>query len=487
MAYTMAMLDRPHPLAAGLPDGFADALRAIVGPAGVIDDPALMAPYTEDRRKRYAGTTPLVARPGATSEVAATVALCARAGVAIVPQGGNTGLVAGGIPDASGREVVLSLARMTAVRAIDAVNDTLTVEAGCVLADVQAAAEGVDRLFPLSLAAEGSCTIGGNLSTNAGGTQVVRYGSARDLVLGLEVVLADGRVLDDLKGLRKDNTGYDLKQLFLGAEGTLGIITAATLKLFPRPREVATAWVGIPGPQAAIDLLTLAQTSSGGLVTSWEYMPDFCVQLVLRHLAGHRLPLAAPQPAYLLVELAAGAHGAGLAATLERILAEGAERGLVADAAIASSGAQVKALWAIREEMPEAERREGAAIKHDIAVPISAIPAFMERATGAADALAPGARVSAFGHVGDGNIHFNVLPPAGADGAAFLGLWERMNRAVEDVAMALGGSFSAEHGVGRAKLGSMARYKSPLELELMRRLKAALDPDNILNPGRVVR
>ncbi|MSP82733.1 MAG: FAD-binding oxidoreductase [Alphaproteobacteria bacterium] len=473
---------RPTPL----PDGLAERLRAIVGTPGLIDDPALMGRYVEDHRKRYPGTAALVVRPAATAEVAAVVAVCAAAGVAIVPQGGNTGLVAGGIPDASGREIVLSLSRMTAVRAIDPINNTLTVEAGRILADVQTAAAALDRLFPLSLAAEGSCTIGGNLSTNAGGTQVLRYGSARDLVLGLEVVLADGRVLNGLKGLRKDNTGYDLKQIFLGSEGTLGIITAATLKLFPRPHDVVTAWVGIPHARAAIDLLTLAQSESGGLVTTWEYMPHFCVDLVLRHLPGHRLPLAAPHPAYLLIELATSGQDSGVGATLERILAEGSQRAWVADATVAASVGQAKALWAIREEMPEAERREGSAIKHDTAVPISAIPDFLQQATAAAEAVVPGVRISSFGHIGDGNIHFNVLPPKGADPARFLEAWDRVNQAVEGVAMGHGGSFSAEHGVGRAKQPSMVRYKSPLELELMWRLKTAFDPQGLLNPGRVV-
>ncbi len=482
----MAIPERAPNPGSTLPEGFAAKVRSLVGPAGVIDDPAMMDRYVEDRRKRFVGTTSLVVRPGTTADVAAVVRLCDGAAVAIVPQGGNTGLVGGGQPDASGREIVLSLARMTAVRAVDPVNNTLTVEAGRILADVQSAARNADRLFPLSLAAEGSCTIGGNLATNAGGTQVVRYGSARDLVLGLEVVLADGRIVNGLRGLRKDNTGYDLKQVFLGSEGTLGIITAATLKLFPCPRETQTAWVGVPDAAAAVALLTHAQELSGGLVVTWEYMPRFCVEMVLRNLAGHRLPLAEPHPAYLLIELAAGGRESGLAATVEAILAEGIASGWVRDATIAGSAAQAKALWAIREEMPEAERREGSAIKHDIAVPISAIATFLERATGAAEATVAGARISAFGHIGDGNIHFNVLPPLGADPVAFLAAWERVNHAVEDIAMELGGSFSAEHGIGRLKRSSMLRYKSPIELELMRRLKAAFDPKGLLNPGRVV-
>jgi len=465
--------------------GLAERLGAIVGPAGLITDGDLMAAFVEERRKRVAGRAAAVVRPACTAEVAAVVKLCAETGTPIVPQGGNTGLVIGSTPDQSGREVVLSLARMNRIRAVDPVNATLTAEAGCILADVQNAAAAADRLFPLSLAAEGSCTIGGNLSTNAGGTQVLRYGSARDLVLGLEVVLADGQVLDALRGLRKDNTGYDLKQLFLGAEGTLGIITAAVLKLYPNPREVVTAWAAVRDARAAVDLLTLAQDMTGGQVTAFEYLERLCLEMVIKHMPGQRDPLERAYPAYVLIEVGAG-HRQGLQSQVEAALAEGVERGLVLDATIAASEAQAAALWRIREEMPEAQRREGAAVSHDTSVPISQIGAFMEQATARIAAAVPGARFNAFGHIGDGNIHFNILKPEGEDDARHLARGAAINRIVEDVALGLGGSFSAEHGVGTLKKGSLARYKSPVEIALMRRLKATLDPLGILNPGRIL-
>ncbi len=470
---------------AALPTGFVERLRDAVGPGGLIDDPDLIAPFVEDRRQRYPGRAAVVVRPDSTAAVAAAVALAADAGVPVVAQGGNTGMVGGSTPDDSGREIVLSLVRLNRIRAVDAVDFTLTAEAGCVLADVQRAAAEADRLFPLSLAAEGSCTIGGNLSTNAGGTQVLRYGNARDLVLGLEVVLADGRVLDLLRGLRKDNTGYDLKQVFLGSEGTLGIITAAVLKLVPRPREVVTAWLGLPDAQAAVTLLARVQEATGGQVTTFEYVPRPCFEQLLRLVEGHRDPLAAPHPVYVLLEATSG-QPHGLRATIEQALAQALEDGLVRDATIAASEASARALWRIREDLPEAEKRAGRAIKHDVAVPVSRIPEFLARAEGAVAAAFPGARVSAFGHIGDGNIHFNVLPPVGADVTAFVAGWDHANQVVEDIVMALGGSFSAEHGIGRLRQASLVRYKAPLEIEMMARLKAAFDPHGILNPGRVV-
>ncbi|MGH6718940.1 MAG: FAD-binding oxidoreductase [Alphaproteobacteria bacterium] len=469
----------------GLPAGFVERLRGIAGPNALIEDPALIAPFVADRRKRYPGRAAVVVRPASTDAVAAVVALAAVAGVPIVAQGGNTGLVGGSTPDDSGREIVLSLVRMNRIRAVDPVDFTLIAEAGCVLADVQRAAAEADRLFPLSLAAEGSCTIGGNLATNAGGTQVLRYGNARDLVLGLEVVLADGRVLDLLRGLRKDNTGYDLKQVFLGSEGTLGIITAAVLKLVPRPSEVVPAWLGLPDAAAAVTLLARAQQATGGQVTTFEYVPRPCLEQLLRLVEGHRDPLAATHPVYVLFEATSG-QPHGLRATIELVLAQALEDGLVGDATVAASEAQARALWRMREDLPEAEKRAGAAIKHDVAVPVSRVPAFLARAEAAVAAAFPGARVSAFGHIGDGNIHFNVLPPLGADAVAFLANWDRANQVVEDIVMALGGSFSAEHGIGRLRQVSLARYKAPLEIEMMARLKKAFDPRGVLNPGRVV-
>lgn len=467
----------------------ADVLRRIqetVGAKGWTSDPADMEPFVTERRGLYHGRTAMLVRPRTPQEVAEVVRICAEAGVAIVPQGGNTGLVGAAVPHEHGREIVLNLGRLDRIREVDPLNHTLTAEAGCVLADVQEAAARHDRLFPLSMASEGSCQIGGVLSTNAGGTAVLRFGTARDLVLGLEVVLPDGRLLEGLKSLRKDNSGYDLKQLFIGAEGTLGIITAAVLKLFPRPREAATALAAVPDLAAVIDLLARARAACGDDLTAFELIPGIGVDLVLRHVPGTTDPLQRRYDHYALIELSTPRADADLAGGLERLLAEAMAAGLVLDAAVASSEAQREGLWRLRESLPEAEVREGGSIKHDIAVPVSALPGFIARAGEAVTREVPGVRVVAFGHVGDGNIHFNLTQPEGTDTGAFLARWPHVNRIVHDIAAAAGGTISAEHGIGRLKRDELPRYKSAVELDVMRRLKAALDPKGIMNPGKVL-
>ena len=468
------------------PSALRARLRAIVGPANVLDSAQDMAAHLSDWRGRYHGEALAVVRPGDTAEVSAVVAACAAAGVAMVPQGGNTSLCGGATPLGDGRAVVVSLTRMKRIRALDAENDTLTVEAGCTLAQVQAAAAAADRLFPLALASEGSCMIGGNLSTNAGGVQVLRYGNTRDLVLGLEVVLADGRVWDGLRGLRKDNTGYDLKQLFIGAEGTLGIITAAVLKLFPAIRSRATAWAAVPDPQAAVRLLGRLRAECGDRVSAFEIVGRAALDLVLRHIPGARDPLADAAPWAVLVELGDPGLGAPLAEQLEAALATAADLGLVTDAAIAASGSQAQALWALRENISEAQRIEGVSIKHDVSVPVSRIPEFLECAGAALRQRWPDVRIVAFGHIGDGNLHYNLSKPEAGDNASFIASTPEVNRVVHDLVHTLGGSISAEHGLGQLKREEIARYKSPLELELMRSIKQALDPRALMNPGKVL-
>jgi FAD/FMN-containing dehydrogenase len=469
-----------------VPADVLDRIKAAVGPKGWSDDPAALEPKLVDWRRRYRGRTPLLVRPASTAEVAAVVRLCAAAHIPIVPQGGNTSLCGASIPSEDGREILLSLSRMNRVRAIDAANYTITVEAGCILADVQQAASHADRLFPLSLAAEGSCQIGGNLSTNAGGITVLRYGNARDLVLGLEVVLPDGQVWDGLRGLRKDNTGYDLKQLFLGAEGTLGIITAAVLKLFPKPIERVTAFVAVNDLGAAVELLARCRAASGDAVTSFELLPQIGIDLGRKHIAGVVEPLAERRDYYVLIELTAAVTGSGRRASLEETLAKALEDGLVADATVAESVEQARRLWFVREAVVELQTVAGASIKHDISLPVSRVPEFLPRAIAAVAQAQPGTRPVPFGHVGDGNVHFNLYQPEDMDSAAFLARQPEMNRIVHDIVAELGGSFSAEHGIGRLRRDDMQRYKPPLELELMRRIKRAIDPDNIMNPGKVV-
>jgi len=461
-------------------------LRAIVGAANVLDGDTDMAPFLSDWRGRYHGRARAVVRPRDTAEVAAVVAACAQAGVAMVPQGGNTGLCGGATPLADGAAVVISLARLDRVRALDPDNDTLTVEAGCTLAAVQEAAQAAGRLFPLSLASEGSCLIGGNLSTNAGGVQVLRYGNTRDLVLGLEVVLPDGRVWDGLRGLRKDNTGYDLKQLFIGAEGTLGIVTAAVLKLFPAIRTRATAWVAVADPRAAVRLLGLLRAACGDRVSAFEIVGRTALGLVLRHIPGARDPLAGAPAWTVLVELSDPAVDAPLEAQLEAVLGEAVAQGLASDAAVAASVAQARALWALREDISEAQRIEGVSIKHDVSVPVSRIPEFLERAGAALAARWPDIRVVAFGHIGDGNLHYNLSKAVADANATFIARTAEVNGIVHDLVCELGGSISAEHGLGQLKREEVLRYKPALEMELMRRVKQAFDPAGLMNPGKVL-
>ena len=455
---------------------------AIVGARYAVTDPAEQEPYLTESRNLFRGTSPAVLRPGSVAEVAAILRLANETGTAVVPQGGNTGLVGGQIPH--GGEILISLTRLDRIREVDAASNTMTCEAGVVLIKAQQAAADADRLFPLSLGAEGSCTIGGNLSSNAGGTGALAYGVARDLVVGLEVALADGRVLNGLNKLKKDNTGYDLKNLFIGAEGTLGIITAAVLKLFPRPRSFETAFVGVPSPQAALDLLTLARERAGG-VTTFELMTRLAIEFAVRHGPNCRDPLSTPQPWYVLLELSSS-ETSGLSETLENVLAAGVEAGLVTDATIAASLAQRQEFWKMREVLPEAQKPEGGSIKHDVSVPVANVPAFLAEADAAVEALIPGARPVPFGHLGDGNMHYNVTQPAGADTEKYLARWYEMNDAVHAVVKKYGGSISAEHGIGVLKRKLLPDVKDPVALDLMRTLKRTLDPKGILNPGKVL-
>jgi len=460
-----------------------DRFIAIVGSRNAITDPAAQEAYLTENRGLYHGHTPVVLRPGSTAEVAAILKLAGETNTPIVPQGGNTGLVGGQTPHHG--EVLVSLTRLDRVREVDPVSNTMTCEAGVVLAAAQQAAAAADRLFPLSLGAEGSCTIGGNLSTNAGGTGALAYGVARDLVLGLEVVLADGRVWPGLNKLKKDNTGYDLRHLFIGAEGTLGIITAAVLKLFPRPRSVETAFIGLSSARAALDLFNLVQERTGGAATSFELMARLGVEMALRHGLAVRDPLARPHPWYVLLQLSSHERH-GLRARMEEVLAAAAEQGVIADAAIAETLDHANAFWRIREILPEVQKPEGGSIKHDVSVPVAAVPEFLEQADAAVEKLIPGARPVPFGHLGDGNIHYNVSQPLGADKEAFLARWHEVNAVVHDVVRAFAGSISAEHGIGVLKRDLLPGVKDPVALDLMRALKRTLDPKNILNPGKVL-
>jgi len=457
-----------------------ERLKAVVGPAGFSVDPDELAPHLVEWRNRFRGKTPLLLKPANVREVAEIVRVCAAVEVGIVPQGGNTGLVGGQIPRPDGSELLLSLQRMHRVRHVDPVDDTMLVEAGCTLAVAQEAAAEVGRLLPLSLAAEGSSQVGGNLSTNAGGIHVLRYGNARDAVLGLEVVTPDGEIWDGLRALRKDNTGYDLKHLFVGAEGTLGIITAAVLKIFPRPREVQTLFAAVRDPDRVLALLSLARDLSGDGIYAFEMIARFALELVIRHMPGTSDPLAAPSPWYVLADLTVSRPAA------EGLLAAAFEKDLISDAVLAGSVAQAKALWKLRESASEAQKHEGGSIKHDISVPVSHISLFLSEALAAAERLIPGIRPVPFGHVGDGNLHFNFTQPKDMPTEAYLAKWESLNRVVHDIVVAHGGSISAEHGIGVLKRQEAQRYKSPVELDLMTRIKRALDPKGIMNPGKGV-
>jgi FAD/FMN-containing dehydrogenase len=461
-------------------------LKTAVGPSGWLDLSGDVAPYLTDFRHLYQGATPLVLRPRSTEEVAKILKICNRDEVAVVPHGGNTSYCGGATPDESGSQIVLSMQRLNRVRHIDAANYSMIVEVGCTLAGAQAAAREANRLFPLSLGSEGTAQIGGNLSTNAGGTAVLRYGMMRDLVLGLEVVLADGRLLSALKSLRKDNTGYDVKSLFIGAEGTLGVITAASLKLFPLPADTATALVGIDLPSHALDLLARLRSAAGDQVSSFELMPRIAVEMTVKYVTGVANPLAFDSPWYLLIELGSPNPRQNLTGLLTSELADAAAAGTVKDAMLATSLAQAQAMWKLRESVPEAQRRHGASIKHDVSVPVSAIPTLIEKGTALANELAPDGDVVSYGHAGDGNLHFNLSQKPGADLKLFVGRTHALEHAMFDLVESLGGSISAEHGIGRLKAEEFARRADPVELRVMHELKRALDPKGILNPGKVL-
>ncbi len=471
-----------------LSEGVVNRLKDAVGAKGFSTDPAEIAPHLEEWRGKYKGNSPLLLKPATAAEVSAILAICNETGTAVVPQGGNTGLVGGQIPFHG--EVLLSTRRLNRIRALDESGATMTVEAGVTLAEVQRAADEKGFLFPLSLASEGSCTIGGNIATNAGGTHVLRYGMTRALVLGLEAVLANGTVLDMLRALHKDNTGIDLKQNFIGSEGTLGVVTAATLRLFPKPDVAVVAFAAVPSPAAAVTLLGAMQAATSGLLSAFELVPRIALDFVTAHIDGTRDPLPssnqnAPSPWYVLME-ATGGREANLSATFESGLAEAVETGLATDAVVAASEAQAAALWKLRESISESQKREGASIKHDISVPVAAIPDFIAKATPAVQAMAPGARAVSFGHLGDGNIHFNFNSPRPGDDPAFLALWDEIQQTVHDIVKEFGGSISAEHGIGVMKVAQLPRYKSHEELDAMRAIKAAFDPKGILNPGKSI-
>jgi FAD/FMN-containing dehydrogenase len=463
-----------------------DRFAAIVGDEYAVRDAQEIAPYLAERREKFSGRTSLVLRPGSVDEIAAILKLASETRTGIVPQAGNTGLVGGQIPSAAGDQIIVSVSRLNRVRHIDAASNVMIAEAGLILANAHAAAAAVDRLFPLSLASEGSCEIGGNLSTNAGGTAVLAYGNMREQVLGVEVVLPSGEIWNGLRTLRKDNTGYDLKDLFVGAEGTLGIVTAAALKLFPRPRGTAVALLGVKDPAAALAVFNTAKSLAGFGLTAAELMPRIAIETAVRYLPGTRDPLAARHAWYLMLEVSSPKSQEDAEATIEAIFAESMERGLVEDGIATKSSAEAAALWRMREALSDLQKNLGGSIKHDVAVPLAAVPELLARAAEAATKLIPGARPFPFGHIGDGNIHLNISQPEGADKAAYLARWDEMNAAIHTIVLDLGGTISAEHGIGTLKRGLLTRVKSPVEIALMRKIKTALDPQGIMNPGKVL-
>lgn len=472
---------------AAAPASVIEKIRQAVGPQGILTAAADLEPYVVDWRGVYRGTAAAVVRPANTAEVATVMKLCAETGTPLVPQGGNTGMCGASVPNAGGGEIVLSLARMNKIIDVDPLNNTLTAEAGCVLANIQQAAADAGRLFPLSLGAEGSCQIGGNLSTNAGGVNVLRYGNTRDLVLGLEVVLPDGRIWNGLRGLRKDNTGYDLKHLFIGAEGTLGIITATTLKLFPRPAANATAWMAVRDPEAALQLLALMRRHCNDRITAFELISRHSLELVWRHVPGTRDPLAAPSPWYVLTEVADAGDEQLLRSDLERALETALQEELVVDAVIAENRTQAQALWHMRESIPEGARQEPVMVyRHDIAVAVGRIPEFIRETQAALEKRFPGVRLICFGHLGDGNLHYNAYLPDRLRSDAAARDAHDVTTTVYDIVQQYGGSFSAEHGIGLSKVAELVHYKSTVELDLMRTVKRALDPQGLLNPGKVL-
>jgi FAD/FMN-containing dehydrogenase len=467
----------------------ADRLRAfiaIVGEANALIDQADIKPYLTENRGLYHGASPLVLKPGSTAEVSAILKLASESGTAIVPVSGGTGLVGGQVPRDGGQDILLSLERMNKIREVDPVADVIVADGGAILADVQKAAEAHGRLFPLSLGSEGSCRIGGNLSTNAGGTAVIAYGNMRQLCLGLEVVLPTGEIWDGLRRLKKDNSGYDLRDLFIGAEGTLGVITGAVLKMYPRPRGRQVAYAGVSSPSDALSLFEMASQRCGSALTGFELMPRIGVEFTTKHIPGVRDPLISIHPWYALIDISTSDTAETADVMMHELLAEAHESGLVSDAAIASSLAQQDAFWHLRESMSEAQRPEGGSIKHDVSVPISRIPAFLVEADAAVHALMPDARICAFGHLGDGNIHYNISQPVGADKATFIARWREVNAVVHGVVHRHYGSISAEHGVGQLKRDELAASRPAIETELMRRIKLAFDPAGIMNPGKVI-